>query len=44
MLRGVVKAIIVILAAIVVDEYLYYGFYTDAAMSMLRDMRHSFRW
>jgi hypothetical protein len=44
MLRGTAKAIVVILAAIVLDEYFYNGLYTDAVISMLRDMRHSFRW
>jgi hypothetical protein len=44
MLRGVAKAIVVILAVIAADECLYNGFYTDAAMSMMRDIRHSFRW
>jgi hypothetical protein len=44
MLTGIAKAIVVILAAIAVDQYLYSGLYTDAAMSMLREIRHSFRW
>jgi hypothetical protein len=44
MLKGVATATIAILALIVADEYLSNGFYTDAAMSMLKDMRYSFRW
>jgi hypothetical protein len=44
MLKGVATATIAILALIVADEYLSSGFYTDAAMSMLKDMRYSFRW
>jgi hypothetical protein len=44
MLRGLAKAIVVILAAIAIDQYLDNGLYTDHAMSMLRDIRHSFRW
>jgi hypothetical protein len=44
MLKGVATATIAILALIAVDEYLSNGFYTDAAMSMLGDMRRSFRW
>jgi hypothetical protein len=44
MLKGVATATIAILALIAVDECLSNGFYTDAAMSMLREMRYSFRW
>jgi hypothetical protein len=43
MLWGLAKATIVILAATAIDEYVYDGQYADAAMSMLRDMRHWFR-
>jgi hypothetical protein len=45
MLKGVAKAIVVVVVAVIAaDEYLYNGFYTDTAMSMLRDMRRSFWW
>jgi hypothetical protein len=44
MLKDVATATMAILALIVVDEYLSNGFYTDAAMSMLGDIRRSFRW
>jgi hypothetical protein len=44
MLKGVATATIAILALIAVDEYLSSGFYTDAAMSMLSEMRRSLRW
>jgi hypothetical protein len=42
LLRGFVIAAFVLLGASQVDQYLTHGRYTDAAMSMLRQIRHSF--
>jgi hypothetical protein len=43
MLKGILIAGLVLLGAALLDQYLTYGLYTDAAMSMLRQVRHSFR-
>jgi hypothetical protein len=42
MLKGFVVAALVLLGAAQLDQYLTHGRYTDAAMSMLRQIRHSF--
>jgi hypothetical protein len=28
---------------IAADQYIYFGFYTDAALALLRQVRHSFK-
>ena len=43
MFNGVVIAALVLLGTSQLDQYLTHGRYTDAAMSMLRQIRHSFR-
>ena len=43
MIKGFVIAVLVLLGASQLDQYLTHGRYTDAAMSMLRQIRHSFR-
>jgi hypothetical protein len=43
MIKGFAIAAVVLFGASQLDEYLYNGRYTDAAMSMLRQIRHSFR-
>jgi hypothetical protein len=42
MLNGIVKAILIISVVVIADQYFTNGFYTDGALSMLRQMRHSF--
>jgi hypothetical protein len=42
MLRGFVIAVLALLGASRLDQYLTHGRYTDAAISMLRQIRHSF--
>ena len=42
MLKGIVKAILIVSVVLVADQHLTNGFYTDGALSMLRHMRHSF--
>jgi hypothetical protein len=43
MIKGFAIAVLVLLGAAQLDQYLTDGRYTDAAMSMLRHIRHSFR-
>jgi hypothetical protein len=43
MLKGILIVVLALLCAALLDEYLTGGWYTDAAMAMLRQMRHSFR-
>jgi hypothetical protein len=43
MLKGFAVAFLLLLGASQLDQYYYAGHYTDAALSMLRQMRHSFR-
>jgi hypothetical protein len=42
MLKGFVFAGLALLGASQLDQYLTHGRYTDVAMAMLRQMRHSF--
>ena len=42
MIRGLGNAMIAIVAASLLDKYVYAGHYTDAALAMLRQIRHSF--
>jgi hypothetical protein len=44
MLTGIAKAVIILAIAVVADQYLSGGLYTDAALSMLRQIRHSSIW
>ena len=44
MLRGVGNAIVVLVAASLVDKYFNNSVYMDAAFSMLHQIRHSFQW
>ena len=37
-------AIGVIAAALVADQYWNYGYYTDSALAVLRDIKRSFGW
>lgn len=43
MFKGFAIAVLLLLAASQLDRYLTHGRYTDAAISMLRQIRHSFR-
>jgi hypothetical protein len=43
MLKGFAIAVLALLGASQLDQYYYAGRYTDAALSMLRQIRHSFR-
>jgi hypothetical protein len=43
MLKGFVIAVLLLLAASQIDQYCYHGKYTDGAMAMLRQIRHSVR-
>ena len=43
MFKGFVIAVLVLLSAAQLGQYLTHGRYTDAAISMLRQIRHSFR-
>jgi hypothetical protein len=42
MFKGFVMAAVMLLGASQLDQYLTHGRYTDAAMSMLKQIRHSF--
>ena len=42
MFKGFVMAVLLLLGASQLDQYLTNGRYTDAATSMLRQIRHSF--
>jgi len=43
MFKGILVAVLVLLGAALLDQYLTHGRYTDAAVSMLRQISHSFR-
>lgn len=43
MLKGFAIAALALLGASQLDRYYYAGRYTDATLSMLRQIRHSFR-
>lgn len=42
MLKGIAKAILLIAGVVMADQYFADGFYTDGALSMLKQIRHSF--
>jgi hypothetical protein len=42
MLKGSAKAIVIIAVVLMADQYFADGFYTDGALSMLKQIRHSF--
>jgi hypothetical protein len=42
MLSGIVKAILIVSVVVIADQYFANGVYTDGALSMLRQIRHSF--
>ncbi|MCP1843890.1 hypothetical protein ACVIHI_003192 [Bradyrhizobium sp. USDA 4524] len=42
MIKGFAIAAIAVLGTSQVDQYLTHGFYTDAVLAMLRQMRHWF--
>lgn len=42
MIRGLGNAMIAVVAASLLDKYLYNGHYTDATLAMLQQIRHSF--
>ena len=42
MLKGIAKAILIVAVVMMADHYLTDGFYTDGALSMLKQIRHSF--
>jgi hypothetical protein len=42
MLNGIIKAIVIVSVAVIADQYFTNGLYTDGALSMLRQIRHSF--
>jgi hypothetical protein len=41
-MKAISVAVLLIAAAIAADEYYNYGYYTDGALAMLHQMRHSF--
>jgi bacteriorhodopsin len=41
-MKGILIAVMLIAAAVAADQYFNYGYYTDGAVAMLRQMRHSF--
>ena len=41
-MKGILIAILLIAAAVVADQYYNYGHYSDGALAMLHQMRHSF--
>ena len=43
MIKGFVITVLLVLGASQVDQYCCHGKYTDGAMSMLRQIKHSFR-
>jgi hypothetical protein len=43
MFKGILVAVLVLLGAALLDQYFCNGKYTDGTMSMLRQIRHSFR-
>ena len=43
MIKGFAIAVVVLLGASQLDQYFCNGKYTDGTMSMLRQIRHSFR-
>lgn len=43
MFKGFVIAVLLLLSVAQLDQYLTNGRYTDAAMAMLQQIRHSFR-
>jgi hypothetical protein len=42
MFKGFMIAVVALIAASQLDQYLTHGRYTDVAMAMLRQIRHSF--
>jgi len=42
MIRGLGNALVIVLIAMLLDEYFYAGRYTDTALVVLRQIRHSF--
>jgi hypothetical protein len=42
MIKGTFIIAVVLLAASQFDQHFFYGRYTDAALAILRQMRHSF--
>ncbi|WP_283816582.1 hypothetical protein [Bradyrhizobium sp. AUGA SZCCT0431] len=42
MFKGFVIAVLLVLGASQLDQYVYNGKYTEGTMSMLRQIRHSF--
>ncbi|HZE54679.1 MAG TPA: hypothetical protein VE111_15630 [Bradyrhizobium sp.] len=43
MLHGIAKAVVIIGLAFIADQFVSDGRYTDATLSMLRQIEHSFR-
>jgi hypothetical protein len=43
MFKGIVIAVLIVLGASQLDQYYCHGKYTQGAMSMLRQIRHSVR-
>jgi hypothetical protein len=43
MLNGIVKAAVIVGIAVMADQFFTDGAYTDAALSMLRQIEHSFQ-
>ena len=43
MLKGFVIAVVLVLGASLLDQHYCHGKYTDGAMAMLRQIRHSVR-
>jgi hypothetical protein len=44
MIRGVGNVAVAVVLASLLDKYLYAGRYADAAVSMVRQIRHSLGW
>ncbi|WP_274535509.1 hypothetical protein [Bradyrhizobium canariense] len=42
MFKGFIVAVVALISTAQIDQYLTHGRYTDAAMAMLRQIRHAF--
>ena len=40
--KGFLVTVLILGAAVVADQYFNFGFYTDGALAMLRQIQHSF--
>jgi hypothetical protein len=40
--KGILVAVLIIVAAVATDQYFNFGYYTDGTLAMLRQIQHSF--